>query len=47
MSSTNALVKEFVSYLTHERNYSELTIKAYSDDITHFTDFLKETGDDK
>ena len=46
MSSTNALVKEFVSYLTHERNYSELTIKAYSDDITHFTDFLKETGDD-
>ena len=46
MSETNALVKEFVSYLTYERNYSALTIKAYSDDITHFTDFLKETGDD-
>lgn len=46
VSETNALVKEFVSYLTYERNYSALTIKAYSDDITHFTDFLKETGSD-
>lgn len=46
MSQTNALVKEFVSYLTHERNYSDLTILAYSDDIAHFIDFLKETGSD-
>lgn len=45
MSESNALVNEFASYLTHERNYSNLTIKAYQDDITHFSDFLKKTGD--
>ncbi len=38
------MIKEFVLYLTHERNYSDLTIKAYSDDIAHFTEFLLETG---
>lgn len=44
MSTDRDMIKEFVLYLTHERNYSDLTIKAYSDDITHFTEFLLETG---
>lgn len=44
MSNNKQLMDEFINYLTHERNYSELTIQAYSEDITHFFDFLKETG---
>lgn len=44
MSMDRDMIKEFVLYLTHERNYSDLTIKAYSDDIAHFTEFLLETG---
>lgn len=44
MSTDRDMIKEFVLYLTHERNYSDLTIKAYSDDIAHFTEFLLETG---
>lgn len=43
MSNQN-LVNEFKSYLTHERNYSELTIEAYTDDIAHFMLFLEDTG---
>ena len=41
------LVALFSDYLIHERAYSNLTEKAYLDDIYQFTDFLKETGDDK
>lgn len=43
MSNQN-LINEFKSYLTHERNYSELTIEAYTDDIAHFMLFLEDTG---
>jgi len=46
MNKRNNLIEEFMTYLTHERNYSELTKEAYAEDITHFTDFLVETGDD-
>lgn len=45
MSISRDLTQEFINYLTHERNYSDLTIKAYTDDIAHFTSFLSETGD--
>lgn len=45
MSTSRDLTQEFLNYLTHERNYSDLTIKAYTDDIAHFTSFLSETGD--
>lgn len=45
MSTSRDLTQEFINYLTHERNYSDLTIKAYTDDIAHFTSFLSETGD--
>jgi len=46
MNKRNNLIEEFMTYLTHERNYSELTKEAYAEDITHFTAFLTETGDD-
>jgi len=46
MKARDDLIKEFMTYLTHERNYSELTKEAYAEDIKHFADFLKETGDD-
>lgn len=46
MHSNEQLMNEFTNYLTHERNYSELTIKAYCEDISHFEEFLQETGDD-
>lgn len=46
MVSNQELTNEFMNYLIHERNYSTLTQKAYADDIAHFTEFLKETGDD-
>lgn len=46
MNNQKALVKEFMDYLTHERNYSDLTKKAYLEDIQHFITFLDETGDD-
>lgn len=45
MYSSEKLINEFVNYLIHERNYSDLTKEAYADDIKHFMDFLKETGD--
>lgn len=46
INSNNDLIKEFTNYITHERNYSTLTLDAYLDDINHFTLFLKETGND-
>lgn len=47
MLSNEDLVKEFMNYLIHERNYSDLTQKAYAEDIAHFLEFLEETGDDQ
>ena len=44
MEKNKLLIDEFMLYLTHERNYSELTIKAYLDDIQHFITFLNDTG---
>lgn len=35
----------FLQYLITERHYSELTKKAYEEDITHFELFLDQTGD--
>lgn len=35
----------FLQYLITERHYSELTKKAYEEDITHFESFLNQTGD--
>nr|WP_313469564.1 tyrosine recombinase XerC [Carnobacterium sp.] len=35
----------FLRYLITERHYSELTKKAYEEDITEFSDFLAATGD--
>ncbi len=46
MNKNEELVKEFMNYLTHERNYSDLTKEAYAEDIYHFLEFLKETGDE-
>ena len=46
MDKSEELVNEFMNYLAHERNYSDLTKEAYSEDIQHFLEFLKETGDD-
>ncbi len=46
MSETKKMIEEFENYLSIERNYSELTIKAYKDDLHHFVAFLEETGDD-
>lgn len=46
MSQNEQLVEEFKNYLTYERNYSELTIDAYLDDIKHFLSFLEDTGTD-
>lgn len=37
--------KTFLQYLITERHYSELTKKAYEEDITHFELFLNQTGD--
>ena len=42
----NLEMKEvFLRYLITERHYSELTKKAYEEDITEFSDFLAATGD--
>lgn len=46
MSQNEQLINEFEQYLAYERNYSELTILAYLDDIKHFNGFLKDTGTD-
>ncbi|WP_194765883.1 tyrosine-type recombinase/integrase [Tamlana sp. I1] len=37
--------KSFTDYLLLEKNYSKLTVKAYSNDITDFSDFIKNTFD--
>lgn len=39
------LKKIFLLYLITERHYSELTKKAYEEDINEFTDFLSVTGE--
>ena len=46
MGKNRDLVTEFMNYLIHERNYSELTQEAYAKDIRHFREFLEETGDE-
>lgn len=38
-------IQIFLKYLITERNYSELTKKAYEEDITSFSDFLEASGD--
>ena len=35
----------FIDYLTTQRGYSPLTIAAYQDDLAHYLQFLKESGD--
>ncbi|WP_225744058.1 tyrosine recombinase XerC [Marinilactibacillus sp. Marseille-P9653] len=40
------LVTLFMNYLIHERHYSDLTKKAYLEDIEAFSSFLKESGND-
>ncbi|GAJ25563.1 site-specific tyrosine recombinase [Liquorilactobacillus sucicola DSM 21376 = JCM 15457] len=37
-------IKEFKQYLVIERQYSDETLKAYSEDIQLFCDFLQESG---
>jgi len=37
--------KTFLQYLIIELLYSELTIKAYDEDISDFHDFFAETGE--
>lgn len=39
------LKKIFLLYLINERHYSELTKKAYEEDISEFSDFLAVTGE--
>lgn len=36
---------EFLERLIYEKNYSEHTVKAYEEDLDHFFEFLKETGE--
>jgi integrase/recombinase XerC len=36
----NLLVNRFLSYLEHERNFSEHTIRCYATDLAHFSTFL-------
>lgn len=38
-------VELFCDYLIYERHYSDLTRKAYRDDLSHFQDFLNQSGD--
>lgn len=45
MDDNKELIKEFMNYLIHEKNYSTLTQEAYLEDIQHFMMFLDETGD--
>jgi len=35
---------EFKLFLIHERNYSELTVKAYLSDLNHYQDFISRNG---
>lgn len=41
----NALVKQFMTYLEHERNFSEHTVRSYTADLVQFVAFL--TGADE
>ncbi|MGB3160230.1 tyrosine recombinase XerC [Carnobacterium sp.] len=43
--TNNELKNIFLLYLITERHYSELTKKAYEEDINEFTDFLSATGE--
>jgi len=43
--SNHELKKIFLLYLITERHYSELTKKAYEEDINDFSDFLSATGE--
>ena len=36
-------VEEFKKYLLIEKQYSDETLKAYSEDLQHFIDFIDET----
>jgi integrase/recombinase XerC len=36
----NVLVNRFLSYLEHERNFSEHTVRCYATDLAHFSAFL-------
>ncbi|MDN6161328.1 MAG: tyrosine recombinase XerC [Atopostipes sp.] len=47
MQDNKELIDEFINYLIYERNYSNLTKKAYKDDIDHFLHFLEETGENQ
>lgn len=40
------LIQLFCEHLLYERHYSELTEKAYEEDVRNFQIFLKNTGDD-
>lgn len=40
-------IEEFKKYLLIEKQYSDETLKAYSEDLQHFVDFIDETGDAK
>jgi len=44
--NSERMIQLFSDYLIHERHYSELTRKAYMEDIHHFQMFLSETGSD-
>ena len=37
-------IEEFKKYLLIEKQYSDETLKAYSEDLQHFVDFIDETG---
>jgi len=38
----NNLIEEYQKYLSLERNYSDNTVKAYINDVTHFAIFIKK-----
>lgn len=37
-------ITAFLNYLTHEKHYSALTVRAYGDDLLSFSDFLKSNS---
>ena len=44
MADIRALFADFVSYISHEENFSAKTVQAYSADVTFFLDSLKDQG---
>ena len=36
----NGHILSFLNYIQYERNYSDRTVEAYSDDLEHFEDFV-------